>query len=133
MELASVSQDSYVARYTAQLARQAVGTGVVPDALAHEASRATLRRFSAVDRSLTAAECARMRAYFWAVVRGRSIRSRGAALGETRSFYLVLSVAEDLMSAGRAPLDIVREIEAEYSGEVTNRVMERVRCTVLSR
>lgn len=132
MALASESQDSHATRFVAQLARQATGTGVVPEVLALDASRATLRRFTRIDRPLTASECARMRAYFWAVVRGQSIRSRGAALRETRSFYLLLSVAEDLKSVGRAPSDIVHEIEAEYSGDVATRVMDRVRLAVMS-
>jgi len=127
MAVGVVNRSSCLERYAARIVRQAVQVREVPPELAEEARRATLRRFAAFTDPLSRAEYARVRAYFWGVVRRSSIRSRGDSLKDMRSLYVLMSVAEDLRAAGRSTDQILTEIEAEYAQDVPMQVLLRLR------
>lgn len=125
-----VAQSTCLDRYLTRIVRQAIHNRDVPAELAEEARSATLRRFVFLTGPLTRSEYARVRAYFWGVVRRRSIRSRGDALKDMRSLYLLMSVADDLRAAGRSSDQILAEIEADYSRDVPPRVLLRFRTSL---
>jgi len=133
MTVGVVTRSSDLDRYLSRLARQAEREREIPSDLADEAQRATARRFSQLSGALTRTEHARVRAYFWGVVRRRSIQSRGADLKDVRALYLLLSVADDLRAAGRTDGQIIREIEAEYARDVPPRTLQRLRGLLQSR
>lgn len=114
----TLSGSSALETAASRLAREAVGSKDVPVELAEEAHRAVLRRFADVGPSLSRSERGRMRAYFWGVVRRRSIRSRDALCQRVRSRYLVMSIAEDLRAAGRTPEQVLSELRTDFAREL---------------
>lgn len=118
---------SELSRFVAELARSAASRGGVPVDLTEYARQATLRRFSCLEGQLTATERRRAAAYFRGVVRRRSIRSRGDSLQTMRQLYLVVSIAEDLRSAGRSSHEIMSEIQADHGQHMSSDVIERLR------
>lgn len=113
--------------YISRLAQQAQSLKGVPTSLASDAAAVTRRRFGAGMCDLTPVDRRRVRAYFWGVVRGSSIRSRGEAWRDTRTLYLLMSIAEDLRSAGRTTAQILQEIEADRSLGASPEVLGRFR------
>ncbi len=107
-----------------RLIREAVGSRDVPVELAEEARRAVLRRFTDMGPVLSRSERNRMRAYFWGVIRRRSIRSRDSHCRAVRSRYLVMSIAEDLRSAGRSTEEILAELRADFAMELKESGLE---------
>jgi hypothetical protein len=93
-----------------RLSADAADTHGVPACVADRASAATLRRFA----GLPPASAMRVGSYYWAVVRGTALRSRGDA-GTLRARYLAASLVEDLLSAGH-PRERVREEVARRFG-----------------
>lgn len=130
MATESLLTEHGLSRFVCGLARSAAARDGIPDDLMVYASRATLRRFSAIEGPLEPAEKRRVRAYFRAVVRRRSIRSRGDSLQEVRQLYLVASIAEDLRAAGRSPHEIMSEIRSDHGRYVSPEVLARLWLTV---
>jgi len=82
----------------------------VPESLAEEAGRVTLSALSRlVDAPLSERDCARVRAYFWSVVRRRALRMRSASQFTSR--IVRQSIVEDLRRAGLEDDRIARELE----------------------
>jgi hypothetical protein len=93
-----------------RLSADAAGTHGVPASVADRASAATLSRFA----GLPPASATRVSSYYWGVVRGTALRSRGDS-GTLRARYLAASLVEDLLSAGH-PRERVREEVARRFG-----------------
>lgn len=108
-----------VARYLETLSGRAIERHGVPGALSSQAAAITLRRFGAECAvPLNKRDEARIRAYFYAIVRRRAISSRGQDLRELRSRFLLSSIAADLMAAGRSGQEIFEEIARDYAASV---------------
>lgn len=101
--------------YVETVGRQAHERHGVPRSLSAEAAEITIRRFrSEYPTRLDKRAEARMRAYFYAIVRKRAIGSRGPELRELRSRFLLSSIAADLLDAGRSGPEVFSEIAREY-------------------
>jgi len=120
------NRSPHLERYLARLVGHAVSGRAIPAELAEDARRATGRRFQGLPGPLSRKDHARVRGYFWGVVRRQSIQSRGAALKEMRTLYLLLSVADDLRAAGRTDTQILCELEADYAGDVPPHILLRL-------
>ncbi|PKQ30299.1 MAG: hypothetical protein CVT60_00750 [Actinobacteria bacterium HGW-Actinobacteria-10] len=102
--------------YVETVGRQACERHGVPKCLSAEAAQITIRRFrSEYPIRLDKRGEARIRAYFYAIVRTRAIGSRGDQLRELRSRFLLSSIAADLLDAGRSGPEVFDEIVRDYS------------------
>lgn len=127
---ATIAEPTALESYVDRLARQAQRERTIPEELTKQACRATLRRFAHVSGRLVTSDHARIRAYFWGVVRRSCIRSRSTACSDTRALYRLLSIAEDLESAGRTSAQILSELEWECARELSDPAQERFRALV---
>lgn len=112
------SQRYGVARYLESLSGRAAERHGVPRSLASEAAEITLRRFGSLSGTLDKRDEARIRAYFYAIVRRRAISSRGPELRDLRSRFLLTSIAADLLVTGRSGQEIFDEIARDYASSV---------------
>lgn len=116
------------AGYLESLSKSAVSVHGVPEPLATRAVEATLRRLDPLmTRVLNAAQRRRVRAYFWGVIRGEAISSRGEALRSMRSRYLIATVVSDLEAAGRNSHEIMHEVEQLWGPGVEDAVLAEYR------
>ena len=94
----------------AALAEEACSAHEVPPSLAREATRVTVSNLAPLAQGpLSGNECARVRAYFWSVVRRRALRTANASRFTARAVRE--SIAEDLRHAGFGDERIARELE----------------------
>lgn len=103
-----------------ELMVEAIERGVSP-AVAGAAQDAT-RRFA---QSCGRATVGRQRAYFWAVVRRRSLRRADSRAVTER--LMVESVVQDLMSSGREPGQIWEDLQRGWRDSVSEEVLETYR------
>jgi hypothetical protein len=112
MSIPDVSETD-LASCTRVLALQAQARHSIPIDLAEQAARATRDNLSgSVRHPLAPSDHARVSAYFWAVVRRRSVRRMGA-----RSFARATvsqAIAQDLREAGWDQAAISRELERAW-------------------
>jgi len=101
------------------LYRQALDSGVA-ESLARRAYDATTR----VLESGGPATYRRAEAYFWAVVRRRSVRDRGSR--DIAERLVLEAVIADLRNAGREDDDIAEELERGWRGRVADGALEAV-------
>lgn len=94
----------------ADLSAEARAVHDVPRVLAEHAGRATASALSQLDRApLSERECARVRAYFWSVVRRRALRMAAASRFTAR--VVRESIAEDLRLGGLPDDRVALELE----------------------
>lgn len=92
------------------LATEAHAAHEVPESLANEACRVTLSALDPLGEApLSERDCARVRAYFWSVVRRRALRMRSASHFTAR--VVRQSIVEDLRRAGLEEDRIARELD----------------------
>jgi len=116
------------AGYLESLSASAIGSHGVPESLARRAVAATKRRLDPLMTIvLNAAQRRRVRAYFWGVIRGEAISSRGEALRSMRSRYLIATVVSDLKAAGRDSSEIMHEVEQLWGPGVEDDVLAEYR------
>jgi len=92
------------------LAEEACSVHELPPLLAEEAKRVTMSNLAALEADpLSDGEHARVRAYYWSVVRRRALRMATASRFTARAVRE--SIAEDLRGAGFEEERISRELE----------------------
>jgi hypothetical protein len=93
----------------------------VPAGVAARATAATLRKFA----GLPGAPARRVSSYYWGVVRGAALRSRGDA-GTLRARYLAASLVEDLLSAGHPRERVREEVARRFGASIPPEVLANV-------
>ncbi len=100
----------------------------IPEQVALAARRSTLRNLGcASSPRLDARDYSRMRAYFWAVIRRRSVRDRERGMKPFRDRIVVQSIIDDLRESGRDAEGIARELELSVAGCVSPDVVAEAR------
>jgi hypothetical protein len=103
--------------------RVAVARHQIPQSIVRRASRATSAALGSEPPSGTLS--ARVRGYFWAVVRREMLRSSEARSANAR---LVLgAVVDDLIDAGRSTRDVWTELERGWSHIMPLEILEEYR------
>lgn len=102
------------------LVRLALAHGV-PEDLAREAAGVTLRKLSG-----ERAPHARLRAYFWGVVRRRVLSGAPGTL-ELRTRLVLRSAADDLLDAGYGAELLYEELVARFAGSVDSTLLDEYR------
>lgn len=107
----------------AALVRRSVERLDVPEQLAQEAARATLRALSGQEGHPRLS--ARADAYFTAVVRRKLLKSRTRSRAVSR--LLAASVVEDMRESGRGPQEVYSELERGWGDSIPADVLEEYR------
>jgi hypothetical protein len=84
----------------------------VPERTAREAAAVTARRLSGVADPRVEADRRRVRAYFWGVVRRRSLAG-GPGTGRYGSMCVAATLAAGMRAAGHPP-DAIRDLAADF-------------------
>lgn len=99
-----------------ELYEESVGLWDVPEAIAKQALIATRARITwEDDRARTSR--ARTEAYYWAVVRGIALRSRGADVAPLKSRFALAAIVEDMRARGMSA-HAVRRAVREVHGDL---------------
>ncbi|PKQ15428.1 MAG: hypothetical protein CVT67_09405 [Actinobacteria bacterium HGW-Actinobacteria-7] len=105
------------------LTLEAVGRTGVPEDVAVYAARATRKALEGSRQMALSPE--RCTAYFWAVVRRRTVRGGGDSAASAR--FVLSAVVADLTQAGRDSKAVWREIERGWADRVPRDVLEEYR------
>lgn len=99
-----------------ELYEESVGLWSVPAGIAERACAATRAKVAWEDE-FPARSHRRVEAYFWAVVRGVALRSRGAEVAALKSRFALAAIVEDMRSRGMST-HAVRSAVRESHGDL---------------
>jgi hypothetical protein len=109
------------------IAADAVARQGVSEAAARRASAATIRKFCApAGACVAASDVARLRSYFWGVVRRTALSGR-VECGPLRDRYLISAYIDDLRQGGHGAEHIVEEVTRRFGDAVPPALLERMR------
>ncbi|GEM_PF-1532528 len=98
--------------YLDDVVRDSMNREALPSELIEAARSATQRgMIGRVPNEIGPVDQRRVRAYFWRVIRQRSVRAKGAGVREFHQRAIAESLVRDLRESGREGSAIVRELE----------------------
>lgn len=120
--MAERTQSGELETHVALLVETAISKGV-PAEIARDAACRTHRAVGDTPSRATASK--RADGYFWAVVRRKLVRQRRGADATAR--FVLASVVNDLLEAGRDGQEVWAELERGWSDKVPRDVLEEFR------
>lgn len=110
--MALVTRPGGLAEAVAAVRSEACAKHGVPESVAGEAARITLRRFAATEDM----RAERAEAYFWGIVRRRALGREGSRA--LRERYLAAALADEMLRAGRSSESARQEVLQRFGGTI---------------